>query len=1063
MRKLLPLLAVLLLCTALASAQNRSITGQVKDENGKPVPFATVMVKGDLTGVSSDAQGNFKINAQTKDVLVVSAVNFSSKQVTVSASGAIAVSLETVAKTETEVVVTAQGIRRRPKELGYSVAKVSNAELTNGKAPQIAAGLAGKVSGLVIINANSSVDPAVKFNLRGYRSMSGSNDALIVIDGLPQPNGSSTMFNLINPNDVENITVLKGGQAATIYGSAGINGAIIINTKKGQKGKLKVDYSSSYNAERINILAQFQDKFGSGSHYATSFGAAGYQTNYLDRMKSNWRSYENQQFGDQFDGSMRPVGRILEDGSVYTLPYSAIKGVREDIWNDGFSINNQVAFSGGSDNNTFFFSAENNQTEGIVPKDKSNRTGARFAASQEYGKLKIGFSANYVQAKYDRTTFNFYDESINQAAHIPLSELRDWKTNKFASPNGYYNDYYSNPYFRLDNYRTKYQNANFNGSINIDYKVTPWLTISNKFNAMQNTLTQKSTVGQFFHSTWAKTQAKVPVPWDQGDGSGITRALTDLQGSVSDNLNSENLVNNEFQIAVNKNFKNFTTKTLYGYNLYTRKTKSSNVNSSSIVVPNIYNVSNRRGELSGSEGNTEERKYAYYLDALIGWKDMVFLHGTFRNDATSRFYKSGRNKDQYTYSYPGVDVSAIITELVPSIKSKILNSAKLRLGYNKNGNDNIGLYGLDPSFGNAGGFPYGNTVGISVGDVLPEGGLKPEFVRSIEAGGEFQLFNNKLNIDVSYYTQKSEGQVLRVTIPASTGFTTLVLNVGDTKNWGWETDIKVQLLRTKKVNWDMSLRGSINENKVVKLYPGVSEFFVSGYSYAGTFVIKDLVYPVLKSIGYVRDSVGRVVVSPTTGYPLTTGPLKNFGRVTPKYMLGASTNVSYSGFTLTTNWEYRGGNVMYSDLGRQMTFTGSGKWTEDRAPHIFPNSSYLDPGGSGKYIANTTIMTREAEYGLWADNYRLIAENFTVPAWFIKMRDISLTYNFSNKLMSKTHVFSNATLGIFGRNLITIIDKANDFADPEFSFTTGNGVGINNTDQTPTTRQFGVNLNLTFK
>ena len=379
MRKLLPLLAVLLLCTALASAQNRSITGQVKDENGKPVPFATVMVKGDLTGVSSDAQGNFKINAQTKDVLVVSAVNFSSKQVTVSASGAIAVSLETVAKTETEVVVTAQGIRRRPKELGYSVAKVSNAELTNGKAPQIAAGLAGKVSGLVIINANSSVDPAVKFNLRGYRSMSGSNDALIVIDGLPQPNGSSTMFNLINPNDVENITVLKGGQAATIYGSAGINGAIIINTKKGQKGKLKVDYSSSYNAERINILAQFQDKFGSGSHYATSFGAAGYQTNYLDRMKSNWRSYENQQFGDQFDGSMRPVGRILEDGSVYTLPYSAIKGVREDIWNDGFSINNQVAFSGGSDNNTFFFSAENNQTEGIVPKDKSNRTGARFA------------------------------------------------------------------------------------------------------------------------------------------------------------------------------------------------------------------------------------------------------------------------------------------------------------------------------------------------------------------------------------------------------------------------------------------------------------------------------------------------------------------------------------------------------------------------------------------------------------------------------------------------------------------------------------------------------------
>ncbi|HWR33697.1 MAG TPA: SusC/RagA family TonB-linked outer membrane protein, partial [Chitinophagaceae bacterium] len=942
-------------------------------------------VKGDLTGVSADAQGNFKINAQTKDVLVVSAVNYSSKEIVVPASGSVIISLETITKTETEVVVTAQGIRRRPRELGYSVAKVNNAELMNGRSPQIAAGLAGKVSGLVIINANNSVDPAVKFTLRGYRSMSGNNDALIVIDGLPQAPGSSTMFNLLNPNDVESISILKGGQAATIYGSQGINGALIITTKKGQKGKLKVNYSSSYNIERLNIIAQFQDKYGSGSHYAAGFGTAGYLTNYLDRMKANWRSYENQQFGDAYDGSLRPVGRILEDGSVNMLPYSAIKGVREDIWNTGYTLNNQVSFSGGNDNSTFFFSAENNKTEGIVPKDKANRTGARFAASQEYGKFKIAFSANYVQAKYDRTTFNFYNESINQAAHIPLPDLMDWKTNKFAHPNAYYNDYYTNPYFRLDNDRTKYQDANFNGNVELAYKITPWLSVSNKFSAMNNTRTQKTTVAQFFHSTWAKSQAKVPVPWDQNDGSGITRALTDLQGSVSDNSNTENLVNNEMQLQVNKNFKNFATKTLIGYNIYTRKTKAVNVNSSSIVVPDIYNVSNRRGELGGSEGNTEERKYGYYVDALVGWKDMVFLHGSFRNDATSRFYKKGRSKDQYTYSYPGVDVSAIITELIPAIKNKVLTYAKLRLGYNKNGNDNIGLYGLDPTFGNAGGFPYGNTVGISVGDVLPEAGLKPEFVRSIEAGGEFQLFNNRLNIDFSYYTQKSEGQVLRVTIPSSTGFTNLVLNVGNTKNWGWETDIKVQILRTKKVDWDMTLRGSINENKVIKLYPGVSEFLVSGYSYAGTYVVKDLVYPVLKSISYVRDSIGRVVVSPTTGYPLTTGPLKNFGRVTPKYMLGVGTTVSYAGFTLTTNWEYRGGNVMYSDLGRQMTFTGSGKWTENRAPHIFPNSSYLDPGGSGKYLANTTIFTREAEYALWADVYRLIAENFTVPAWFIKM------------------------------------------------------------------------------
>jgi hypothetical protein len=219
-------------------------------------------------------------------------------------------------------------------------------------------------------------------------------------------------------------------------------------------------------------------------------------------------------------------------------------------------------------------------------------------------------------------------------------------------------------------------------------------------------------------------------------------------------------------------------------------------------------------------------------------------------------------------------------------------------------------------------------------------------------------------------------------------------------------------------------------------------------------------FPMLKALPFTRDSEGRVVVSSTTGYPLTTAPLQSFGRVTPKYMLGAGTNVTFKGITLATNWEYRGGNVMYSDVGRQMTFTGSGKWTENRAPHIFPNSSYFD---GTKYVQNTTVNTREAEYGLWADVYRNIAEAFTVPAWFIKMRDINLSYAFPNSIIAKTKIFSLATVALYGRNLVTIKDKANQFADPEFSFTTGNGVGINNTDQTPPVRQYGINLNLTFK
>jgi TonB-linked SusC/RagA family outer membrane protein len=1062
MRKFLVLVTAVLLTFVSAIAQTRTITGRVTDDKGAGVEGASVQIKGTNTGTTADAQGNFRITAKTGDILTISAINFGARDVTVSSGNSLSVTLSSTQGLIDEVIVTAQGIRRKPKELGMSIGRVSNDELTNGKAPNMAAGLAGKVSGLVILNANQSVDPAVKITLRGYRSIGGNNDALLVIDGLPMPPGSQTMLNLLNPNDIESVTVLKGGQAATLYGSDGVNGALVIQTKKGQKGKLRVSFSSSYNFEKLNQMAQFQDKYGSGSHYATSFGAAGYKTNYLDRLKDNWRSYENQQFGDAYDGSIRPVGRTLEDGSVWMLPYAPVKGSREKIWNTGYTLNNQVSFSGGGDNGIFYMSLENNKTEGIVPGDKATRTGARFSSTSEYGKLKVGFNANYVQQKFDRSTFDFYNETINQAAHIPLHELRDWRTNKFASPNAYYNDYYSNPFFMLDNNRTNYQDANISGNVELTYKLTPWASLYNRFGAMNNSRTQKSSTGQFFYSDWAKNKAVVPAPWDQGDGAGITRTLTDVQGAVSDNANTENIVNNELQLQVNRDFGVFTTKAVFGFSVYDRKTKAVSVNSNSIVVPGVLNVSNRRGELGGGESNTEYRKYGYYADAIFGWKEMIFLHGTVRYDATSRFFKPTREPSQYSYIYPGVDVSVIMTDLVPGIKNKVLNYLKLRAAYNKNGNDNIGLYGLDLNFANAGGFPYGNTVGISVGNTLPDPTLRPEFIKSFETGGELQLFNNRINLDISYYTQRSEGQVLTVQIPQTTGYSGLTLNVGDAKNWGWEGDLKVQVLRNKKFNLDVSLRGSINDNKILNLYQGVSELVLAGYSYASAYAIAGTSYPRLKAISYVRDpATDRVVVNSTTGYPLTTGPLKDLGRTTPKYMLGAGTKMSYGGFTLATNWEYRGGNVQYSDLGRQMTFTGSGKWTENRAPHVFPNSSYLDAGG--KYVENTSINVREAEYGLWADNYRLIAEAFVYKAWFIKMRDINLSYDFGKSVLSGLKIFSTGSIGLYGRNLITIIDKENYYTDPEFSFTTGNGVGVSNTGQTPPTRQYGINLSLTFK
>jgi TonB-linked SusC/RagA family outer membrane protein len=1064
MKKIVSTLVVALLCFSIAvTAQVRPITGTVKDDQGAPVPSVSVKIKGTTTATVGDASGNFRISAADNAVLVFSAVGFNEVEQKVGKSSVLNISLSKTVNELENVVVTAQGIRKKTKEIGYSYARVSNDEVTNGRSPQLAQALSGKVSGLAVYNVNNSVDPQTKLVLRGYRSLTGNNEALVVLDGMQT---TTTVLATINPNDIESVTILKGGQAATLYGSAGINGAVVITTKTGTKGKLKVNFSNSTNFEEISFLPQFQTTYGNGSqYYPYVFGQAGYSSDYKVRMKENWRPYENQQYGDAYDGSQRIIGRVINAaGDKLVIPYANVENGRRKSFDKGVSINNQVSFQGGDETGSYYMSVENQKIAGIVPNDRSQRTGVRLAATKEYNKISTGFNVSYTQADYDRTGSDFYNDIINNASHIPLNELRDWRNNKFANPNGFYNDYYNNPYFNADINRLRYKDANISGNFNIAYRATPWLTFTNRLGMMNNSRTGKNIVEQFLYSDFAKNSAFIPAPWQHDDDyPGIYRAISDILGSVNDYSSTENVVNNEFQAQLKKDFGAFENKLVLGYSVYQRQTKSISVSSSSIVVPGVYNIANRQGNVAGSEGNSTERKWGAYADLTTSYKGYLILNGTFRYDATSRFFKTDRATSLYSYPYYGVALSFIATDALPSLKSKTLNYAKIRVNYNKNGNDNVPLYGLDLTYPNGGGFPYGNTVGLTVGNVLPDANLKPEFVTSYEVGGEFQLFNNTVNLDVTAYNQQSKGQVITVKVPNTTGFSNLLINVGEAKNWGYEADLKVQILRKSKLKWDVGVRYSFNDNKVVDLYPGINEFFLSGYqAYASTNIIKGSRYPILKTDGYryAPDGSGMRLVNATTGYPLRDAALSERGGTLPRHIAGFTNKFSYNDFSFTFNLEYRGGNVMYSDLGRQMTFTGAGKWTENRAPQIFPNSAYLD--ASNKVVPNTTVQVREPEYALWVNNYRLISENFVNSAWFIKMRDVNIAYNVPSSLIRKTKVFTAASVSLYGRNLFTIVDKANYYTDPEYSFTTGNGIGINNTNQTPPVRQYGFNVNLTF-
>jgi TonB-linked SusC/RagA family outer membrane protein len=1077
MKKFLFTLIAVFCVIGFAMAQ-KSISGTVTSSEG-PLVGASVVVKGTTVGALADIDGKFSLTLpKDAQILIVSFVGYQSQEVAVGNSSEFTIKLSS-GQLE-EMVVTAQGIRKNQREIGYSYSKVGTDDITVGRSPQLAQALAGKVTGLAVYNVNNSVDPAVKIVLRGYRSLTGNNEALVVVDGMQT---TSTVLALLNPNDIESVSILKGGQAATLYGSSGINGAIVITTKKGEKGKIKVSYSNSTNFEQISFLPDFQDEYGSGSHYYQSFGTAGYSNDYKVRLKENWRPYENQQYGDAFDGSQRIQGRVTESGNKLVLPYSAIDDIRRKTFDIGVSSNNQVSFQGGDATSTFYLSVENQKIKGIVPNDKSERTGVRLAATKEYGKLQAGFTASYTQAAFDRTSGDFYSEVLNQPANIPLNELRDWKNNEFASPNGYYNDYLNNPYFIADNSRQKYKDANLSGNFNLTYKALDWLQFSNRLGVMNNSRTGKNTTGKFLYSDHAKNVAAIPDPWTHADDyPGIYRAISDILGSVTDYSATENVINNEFQVELTKNFTDFTNKLILGNSVYQRFTKGIFLGSNSVVVPETYNVNNRQGELVGGEANTLNRKFGYYADLTTNYKNWLILNGTFRYDATSVFYEVGRDKKFWSYPNYGVALSFIATDAIPALKSNILNYAKLRINYNKNANDNIPLYGLKPTFPNGAGFPYGNTVGLTVGNTLPAGDLKPETVFSSEIGGEFLLFDNRITIDASVYNQKSKDQVITVKIPNTTGFPNLLINVGETRNFGYEVDLKYLIARGDKLRWDFGVRYSFNDNEVVELYPGITEFsYGGGLTYANSNVIKGERFPMLKTDGYqyAPEGNGRVLVNSASGYPLRQATLSQRGGTLPRHIAGLGSKVSYGGFAFNFNFEYRGGNVMFSDLGRQMTFTGAGGWTSNRAPHVFPNSSILNADGKTS-TENTTLNVREAEYALWVDNYRLISENFVSNAWFIKLRDVNLSYSLPKSFIDKTKIFSAASISIYGRNLLTIVDKNNYFTDPEFSSlgsataltgnnignlsntSTSNGLGINTTTQTPPVRQYGINLNLSF-
>ncbi len=1067
MTRIFSLFVVFMLSGVLAFSQNRVVTGTVTDNKGVAVTNASVVVVGTKLGASSDENGRYRIaNVPANATLKVTAYGITAKETALEGASNLNFTVTRTADELKEVVVVgALGIKKSAKSSGTATGTVNNAQLTVGRPTNVAQALSGKISGLTINNTSSSVNASPRIVIRGLRSISGNNQALIVIDGVPVP---SSAINNINPNDIERIDVLKGGQSATLFGSEGVNGAIVITTKKGNK-KPEITLTNTLNAETLAYLPRTQHGFGSGSAYGSS-------------NAENFHPSENQQYGDAYDGSIRPLGRQLADGSILLLPYSDRPNIRRKVWDIGQTRQTDLSYRAATDNGSFFVSYQNVNSNGIVPGDKYERNVFRLNAGNTYNKFNISFDANYSFDNAKRTNTDYYFFALNSASWVPFTDFADWEGNKFADPKNYYNDYYNNPYWEKDNNRFNTRSYSFNTNFKAVYNYTKDFAVTGRVALVQTNTTQTTTSNNYAYSGYSKTGAFSNYFNQDYDrfltslGRFIARSTPINGGNGESQGTSSRIVGDAFATH-KKPLGNFTLRTILGVQAIVTRTKSLAVSTNGIGVSGLYNLNNSlTGLYSGSNSESQTRKIGAYIDGSLDYKNFLFFHGSARQDYTSVFSGPAIGYNSPNFSTYGGDVSLILSDLIPSIKdrtSKVFDLIKVRAAYNVNGNDNLGAYSLQQIYPNAAGYPYNGLIGNTVGNTLYSPNLRPEKVKSAELGLELGLLKNKIVVEASVYKQRSSDQILNVAISPASGYTNYLLNAADVENKGFEVDVKAQLYQSKSK--DFEVRGnanySYNTNVVTQLYgaTGLKSFeYQAPDDRASLNATVGQTFPFLRTTAFKRDAGGKVIVNAADGWPERTDGRLDQGTTLPKHNVGVGINVRWKQISFAANAEYRGGALVYHDIGTDMAFTGSSAISAiyNRESFVWPNSVTLD--NTGKSIPNTNIAVDnyKAIYQGFGDagfsrGFSGVGELFISSADFWKIRDMSLSYDFPESLFRGKNL-KGVSFSTWARNVLTFLPKDNWYTDPELSNTNGNSQGINTTLNTPPTRQVGATLRLVF-
>ncbi len=1005
------------------------IRGTVVNEKGEPVA-ASVSVKGLQKGTTTNASGEFVLTeVDEKAILVITGVTID-KTYEVAVNGRTTINVQVMTKVmeQQEVVVTALGIKKQSRSITYATQEVSGSKIVDSRETNIANALQGHFSGVQVSNTSGGVSSSARIQIRGANSLSGNNQPLFVVDGVPIRNTNSKWIGYggadygneiadIDLNNVASVTILKGANAAALYGSRAANGVILITTKSGEsKQGMGLTFTSNTTMQLPAYFPAYQDKYGQGSNKA-------YQ--YVDGAGGG--------INDNYSGSWGPAldGRLVDQWFGKQQPWVAHPDNVKSFFQTGWIGGNDISVSKQTEKMSTRFSYGDNRQRGTIPfTDETKNTLSLHSTIQITPKLQAQLISNYVHLKNDNVPTagyvngNIMSQVIFGGRQIDYSKMRDFESVD-GKPVNYYSKFSDNPFWLYKhNTNTRSRDRIF-GTAKIQYDINSWMNIMVRGGLDTYAETRKEIVNGY---TSAAANAK----------SGGAFTLTDMDYKEF-NLDAILSINKQVSptLSINANL---------GSNLQHNTYNTIGLRAAELVVPNIFNIANVKGSAEPSNYESKYEMQSLYGQFTVAYRDFLFLNGTARND-----WSSTLPLENASYFYPSVGISVVPTTVLKTFPW--IDYMKLRANWAQVGST-ASPYQLKQIY--TAGVSWNNVPMFQAGNVFPPIGLKPEITTSKEIGINAQFFGNRLGLDITYYHSNSRNQILSVQLPYSSGYATQKINAGNIRNSGLEIGINSTPVRARDFSWDLGVNWSMNKNKVLKLVEGINLYQIGGIWGVNSYAQEGGSYGDILGSAYLRDGEGRIIVS-DQGLPLKDPVRRTLGNIMPEWIGNLRSSLRYKNLSLAMLFDFRKGSNIYSLGHRFGVFSGV---MEETAAGNIRETGIVFQGVTADGKANTVAVDPQLFYS--TANITGINEFSTFDGSYVKFRELSLNYSIPAAFLKRVGFVQSASIGIAGRNLAILKSNMPKGFDPEVtSGGTDSGLGFEY-GYIPTNRSFNFKLQVSF-